>query len=173
MFLTDEKHHKTQFLTNFGIFRNSWLFSENFGYFLTHSYQIWLFWHKIRILQMILDYTDILNKSLGKLEIKNAVLVLQPTTLQQQLSIMCELFPLSIWNSFNVFFSNCITVTHGQCLEYYLLSTTLVSPRGNSLLFEEEKLKMMQRKSSNKRTDRQPSIFPQIQDAGPQEGLNF
>ena len=25
---------------------------------------------------------------------------------------------------------------------------------------EEEKLKMMQRKSSNKRTDRQPSIFP-------------
>ena len=63
MFLTHEKHHKTQFLANFRIFRNSWLFSEMFGYFLTHRYQIWLFWPKIQILQMILEYADILNKS--------------------------------------------------------------------------------------------------------------
>ena len=45
-------------------------------YFLTHSYQIWFFWYKIQILQMILDYTDILDNSLGELWIKNAVLVL-------------------------------------------------------------------------------------------------
>ena len=80
MFLTHEKHQKTQFLSNFMIFRNSWLFSELFGYFLTQRYQKWFFWHKIRILQMILDYKDILNISLGELGIKNAILVIQPTT---------------------------------------------------------------------------------------------
>ena len=80
MFLTHKKHQKTQFLSDFVIFRNTWLFSEIFGYFLTHRYQIWLFQHKIRILQMILNYRDILNKSLGELGIKNAVLALQPTT---------------------------------------------------------------------------------------------
>ena len=76
MFLTHKKHYKNPFLANFRIFRNSWLFSEIFGYFLTHRYQIWLFWHKIRNLQIILDCTDILNKYLGELGIKNAVIVL-------------------------------------------------------------------------------------------------
>ena len=76
MFLTHKKHQKTQFLSDFVIFRNTWLFSEIFGYFLTHRYQIWIFWLKMWILQMILDYRDILNTSLGELGIKNAVLVL-------------------------------------------------------------------------------------------------
>ena len=67
MFLTHEKHHKTNFFGNLGIFRNSWLFSESFGYFLRHSYLIWLIWQKIWILQIILDYTDISNRSLGEL----------------------------------------------------------------------------------------------------------
>ena len=66
MFLILKKHHKIKFSANFGIFRNSWLFSEIFGYFLCHSYQIWLLWHKIQILQLILDYTDISNRSLGE-----------------------------------------------------------------------------------------------------------
>ena len=76
MFLTHKKHYKNPFLGNFRIFRNSWLFSEIFGYFLTHRYQIWLFWHKIRNLQIILDCTDILNKYLEELGIKNAIIVL-------------------------------------------------------------------------------------------------
>jgi hypothetical protein len=67
MFLTYEKHHKFNFLANLGIFKKIWLFSESFGYFLRHSYQICLFWHKIWILQLILDYTDISNRSLGEL----------------------------------------------------------------------------------------------------------
>jgi hypothetical protein len=74
--LTHEKQHKTQFLANFGIFNFFWLFSGIFGYFLHQSYQICLFWHKIQILQLILDYTGILNQSLVELGIENAVLVL-------------------------------------------------------------------------------------------------
>ena len=74
--LTHEKHHRTQFFAIFGIFGIFWLFSEIFGYFLRHSYQIWLFWHKIQILQLILEPTGILNQSLDELGIENAVLVL-------------------------------------------------------------------------------------------------
>jgi hypothetical protein len=76
MLITHEKHHKTQFLANFGIFRNSWFFSEIFGYFMHLSYQILLFWLKIDI--------DISNQSVGPLGIKGAVLVLEPTTVECQ-----------------------------------------------------------------------------------------
>ena len=37
---------------------------------------------QIQILQLVLDYTDISNQSLRGLEIKNIVLILQPTTVQ-------------------------------------------------------------------------------------------
>ena len=79
---THEKYHKNNFLAFFGIFGIFWLFSEIFGYFLRRSYQIWLFWYKIRILQLILEHTGILNQSLDKVGINNAVLVLYSTTVQ-------------------------------------------------------------------------------------------
>ena len=81
---THEKYHKNIFLAFFGIFGIFWLFSEIFGYFLRRSYQIWLFWYKIRILQLILEHTGILNQSLDKVGINNAVLVLYSTTVQSK-----------------------------------------------------------------------------------------
>ena len=70
------------FLAFLGIFGVFWLFSEIFGNFLRRSYQIWLFWYKIRILQLILEHTGILNQSLDKVGINNAVLVLYSTTVE-------------------------------------------------------------------------------------------
>ena len=80
MFLHMKSIIKNIFLAFLGIFEIFWLFSEIFGYFLCHSYQIWLFWYKIRILQLILEHTGILNQSLDKVGINNAVLVLYSTT---------------------------------------------------------------------------------------------
>ena len=72
------KQLKSLFWANLMIFKNSWLFSESFGYFMHHSYQIRLIWLKIQILWLILDWIDISNQSLGPLGIKRAVLVLEP-----------------------------------------------------------------------------------------------
>ena len=76
------KQLKSLFWANLMIFKNSWLFSESFGYFMHHSYQIWLIWLKIQILWLILDWIDISNQSLGPLGIKGAILVLEPTTVE-------------------------------------------------------------------------------------------
>ena len=96
MVFLHQKQVKSLFWANLMIFKNSWLFSESFGYFMHHSYQIWLIWLKIQILWLILDWIDVSNQSLGPLGIKGAVLVLEPTTVHGWVTSVSSLYTWTV-----------------------------------------------------------------------------